>query len=65
LKDGWKTEVGPMRIPHHHRFTHNLVKRFGLKLTPFLNTKADNHYFIGGKKVKQNNLGEVDLKFYQ
>jgi monoamine oxidase len=65
LKDDWKTEVGPMRIPHHHRFTHSLIRQFRLETSPFLNDKADNHYFIRGKKVMQGSAANINLKFYK
>ena len=51
LRDGWKAELGSMRLPHHHRFTHHLVHKFGLKTSLFLNEQADDFYYVRGRKV--------------
>ena len=52
LRDGWKAELGSMRLPHHHRFTHHLVHKFGLKTSLFLNEHADDFYYVRGRKVR-------------
>jgi coproporphyrinogen III oxidase len=54
-----------MRIPHHHRFTHALIRRFMLETSPFLNDEADDYYFIRGKKVKRGSSANINLKFYK
>ena len=40
-----------MRLPQHHRFTHHLIHKFGLKTSLFVNKHADNHYYFRGRKV--------------
>ena len=30
-----------------------------------MNDKADDHYFIRGKKVKQDSIGAINLHFFQ
>ena len=53
LKDSWKVEVGAMRLPHHHRFTHHLIQKFGLKTSLFYNKHADDYFYFRGLKVKE------------
>ena len=62
LRDGWKTELGPMRLPHHHRFTHHLLNKFGLKTSLFLNEQADDFYYVRGRKVCNFCLPSISAK---
>ena len=42
-----------MRLPHHHRFTHHLIQKFGLKTSLFYNKHADDYFYFRGLKVKE------------
>ena len=39
-----------MRIPQTHQFTRKLVHDFGLTLAPFSPPKAQNYFFMRGKR---------------
>ncbi|TRY75662.1 hypothetical protein TCAL_01274 [Tigriopus californicus] len=64
LRDGWQSEVGPMRIPKSQIFTLQLVKELGLHLIDFENKEGPNNYFIRGRKFKMNELKDFYLKYF-
>lgn len=64
LRDGWQSEVGPMRIPKRQIFTLQLVKELGLNLIDFENKEGPYNYYIRGRKFKMRELKDFYLKYF-
>ena len=61
LRDGWRSEIGPMRIPKTHIFTLELARRLGLTLTKFDNREGPYHFYIREKKLRMQDLEKFNL----
>ncbi|XP_061474991.1 L-amino-acid oxidase-like [Rhineura floridana] len=45
-EEGWYADLGPMRLPHEHRIVRAYIKKFGLRLTEFINENENAWYLI-------------------
>ncbi|KAJ6668152.1 hypothetical protein lerEdw1_015529 [Lerista edwardsae] len=45
-EEGWYVDVGPMRIPKAHRIVREYLKKFNLKLNPFVQSDENAWYFF-------------------
>ncbi|NXJ87133.1 OXLA oxidase, partial [Trogon melanurus] len=52
----WYVELGAMRLPSKHRLVREFIKKFGLKLNPFIQNDDRAWYFINGVRAT---AGEV------
>ncbi|KAJ6668133.1 hypothetical protein lerEdw1_015510, partial [Lerista edwardsae] len=50
-EEGWYVDLGPMRIPKAHRIVQEYLKKFSLKLNPFVQTDKNAWYFF--RNVRQ------------
>ncbi|XP_026514010.1 L-amino-acid oxidase-like [Terrapene carolina triunguis] len=53
----WYVDLGPMRLPKHHRVVHEFITKFKLKLNPFYNTDDNAWYLVNNIRAR---AGEVD-----
>ncbi|XP_066469145.1 L-amino-acid oxidase-like [Tiliqua scincoides] len=66
-EEDWYVDLGPMRIPKAHRIVHEYLKKFSLKLNPFVQTDKNAWYFFRNirKRVSEvqanSNLFGYDL----
>ncbi|CAM2101666.1 unnamed protein product [Caretta caretta] len=54
---GWYVDLGPMRLPRHHRIVREFVTKFKLKLNPFYNTDDNAWYLVNNIRAR---AGEVE-----
>ncbi len=54
LAAGWQSELGAMRLPKHHKFVHEAIKRYNLTLAEFHNFKQGYH--VHGRLIDQQVL---------
>ncbi|XP_075045953.1 L-amino-acid oxidase-like [Mixophyes fleayi] len=65
--EGWYAELGPMRLPTIHRIVYEYIKKFDLKLNPFISSDEDNFYLFNNIRqvhkdiIKTPNLFAFDL----
>ncbi|XP_063152470.1 L-amino-acid oxidase-like [Candoia aspera] len=45
-REGWYTNLGPMRLPGQHRIVREYVKKLGLSLSPFIQEDNSTWYFV-------------------
>ncbi|KAL8212890.1 UNVERIFIED_CONTAM: hypothetical protein K2H54_059449 [Gekko kuhli] len=45
-KEGWYANLGPMRLPKEHRIVREYIKKFGLKLSEFVQYDPNTWYFV-------------------
>uniref|UniRef100_A0A8C3HNR9 Amine oxidase n=1 Tax=Chrysemys picta bellii TaxID=8478 RepID=A0A8C3HNR9_CHRPI len=50
-------DLGPMRLPKHHRDVHEFITKFKLKLNPFYNTDDNAWYLVNNIRAR---AGEVE-----
>ncbi|EMP23962.1 L-amino-acid oxidase [Chelonia mydas] len=53
---GWYVDLGPMRLPRHHRVVREFVTKFKLNLNPFYNTDDNAWYLVNNIRAR---AGEV------
>lgn len=61
FSDGLHAEAGAARIPDNHDLTLRYVRHFGLPLVPFYPDKLSRVLAIGGKRIRMQPNGEIDL----
>lgn len=49
---GLYAEVGAMRIPKVHKYTHGYIDHFGLKTSPFTMGNPQCYYYLRGKRMR-------------
>ncbi|TFJ97666.1 scavenger receptor cysteine-rich type 1 protein M130-like protein [Platysternon megacephalum] len=53
----WYVDLGPMRLPKHHRVVREFITKFKLKLNPFYNTDDNAWYLVNNIRAR---AGEVE-----
>ncbi|NXW65287.1 OXLA oxidase, partial [Eurystomus gularis] len=53
---GWYVELGAMRLPQKHKLVHEFIKKFKLKVNPFILMDNKTWYFINGTRVRTEDV---------
>uniref|UniRef100_A0A8C0G4W6 Amine oxidase n=1 Tax=Chelonoidis abingdonii TaxID=106734 RepID=A0A8C0G4W6_CHEAB len=52
----WYMDLGPMRLPKHHRIVREFIKQFKLKLNTFYNTDANAWYLVNNVRARHKDV---------
>uniref|UniRef100_A0A8C3HQ91 Amine oxidase n=1 Tax=Chrysemys picta bellii TaxID=8478 RepID=A0A8C3HQ91_CHRPI len=52
----WYMDLGPMRLPKHHRIVREFIKQFRLKLNTFYNTDANAWYLVNNVRARYKDV---------
>uniref|UniRef100_A0A674JV47 Amine oxidase n=1 Tax=Terrapene triunguis TaxID=2587831 RepID=A0A674JV47_9SAUR len=52
----WYMDLGPMRLPKHHRIVREFIKQFRLKLNTFYNIDANAWYLVNNVRARYKDV---------
>nr|XP_025040457.1 L-amino-acid oxidase-like [Pelodiscus sinensis] len=55
-EEDWYVELGPMRLPKHHRLVREFIKKLNLKLNPFYNSNKMGWYLVNNVRARAGDV---------